>query len=128
MSSTADIDGYDDSENPSFIHLNIWKIHRSPASICNTIIHSCVHAVNAMHPEHFFGHGERALTNEQNSAPYAIGALAQRVVSKGLSSYIALEHDPYESGIQMVQRQSLIDPDCMGTGLAHANCFFPIVN
>ena len=88
-------DGYDDPENPSLIHLNIWKIDRSPASICNTIIHSCIHAVNAHHNQYYFGHGDISLHGKENTAPYWIGALAQQIVSKDDTMILPLEHDRY---------------------------------
>src|SRR4051812_35363462 len=45
LNPLKNIDGYDDTRNPSVIHLNIWKIDRPVASICNSMIHACVHAV-----------------------------------------------------------------------------------
>ena len=88
------IDGYDDTDEPQKIHLNIWRTNRSPESICNSIIHAFVHAVNALHPGHGFGHGDSLLTGKENTAPYWIGALAQRLLSAEDPIIIQLEHEP----------------------------------
>ena len=96
LSPLKNYDGYDDVENPNIIHLNIWKMDRSPASICNSIIHSCVHAVNALHSEYSFGHGDTSIQGKENTAPYWIGALAQKMASKDDAVIIPLEHDRYE--------------------------------
>lgn len=87
------IDGYDDEHDPSAIHLNIWNVNRSPASICNTIIHACVHAVNVYNPQFSFGHGKGNAFTQQNTAPYWIGALAQRILAPE-EPFVFMEHDP----------------------------------
>jgi hypothetical protein len=94
FNSQTNIDGYDDPESPCQIHLNIWKINRSPASICNSIIHACVHAVNEYNKYFTFGHGDGSLHGKENTAPYWIGALAQQMVSKEESILLPMEHDP----------------------------------
>lgn len=104
MSQSANYDGYDDLDNPSVIHLNIWKIDRSPASICNSMIHACVHAVNAHYEQYYFGHGDTTINGKENTAPYWIGALAQRMVSGEDAAIIPLEHDRYESRIKDFRR------------------------
>jgi hypothetical protein len=81
------IDGYDDLYTPSLLHLNLWKVNRSAASICNSLIHGCVHAVNAYNNSYGFGHGEPEDPKE-NTAPYWIGALAQRMVCKGAPLFL----------------------------------------
>jgi len=88
------IDGFDDISNPSCIHLNVWNINRSAASICNTIIHSCVHAVNAYNSQLDFGHGGNAAGGKDNTAPFWIGALAQRMVSDDEAVITPFRHDP----------------------------------
>ena len=93
LSPVKNIDGYDDPENPFVIHMNVWKIDRSPESMCNTIIHACVHAVNAYFEEYEFGHGDHSLNGKENTAPYWIGALAQRMNSIEDPIIIPLEHD-----------------------------------
>ncbi len=98
MSPFKNIDGYDDPEHTSVIHMNIWKIERPVASLCNTMIHFCVHAVNALHDEYYFGHGDNSLTGKENTAPYRIGYLAQNMICKDDKSIIVLEHDRITSG------------------------------
>lgn len=100
LSPLHNIDGYDDMNNPSIIHLNLWRIDRSPASLCNTIVHACVHAVNAQinsyyFNQFYFGHGDQFRANKDNTAPYAIGAIAQKMVSDNEAVIIPLEHDPF---------------------------------
>ncbi len=88
------IDLYDDLLNPSRAHLNIWTINRSAASICNSIIHACVHAVNAYNPHYEFSHGEASPKANANTAPFWIGGLAQKMVSGNEAILLPLEHDP----------------------------------
>ena len=96
LSPIKNIDGYDDLDNPQMIHLNIWKIDRSPESMCNSIIHACVHAVNADNDDYYFGHGDDTLHGKENTAPYWIGALAQEMVSGEEPIIIPLEHDIFQ--------------------------------
>jgi hypothetical protein len=99
LSPVKNIDGYDDQDDPFAIHMNIWKIDRSPESMCNTIIHACVHAVNACNDDFYFGHGDEALYGKENTAPYWIGALAQSMMSDEEAIIIPLEHDIFQPRI-----------------------------
>jgi hypothetical protein len=97
------IDGYDDLEDPLCIHLNIWRLDRSVASICNTLLHACVHAVNAKVnqsylSQYYFGHGPARTPGKEKSAPYAIGAVAQQLLSGGDAILLPLEHDSQMAG------------------------------
>jgi len=105
LSPIRNIDGYDDEENPFNVHINVWKTDRSPESMCNTMIHACVHALNACHPQYYFGHGDNTLQGKHNSAPYRIGAIAQTMVSNDEPVIIPLEHDPYEPRISTIKKQ-----------------------
>lgn len=96
LSPLKNYDGYDDTDNPCCIHLNAWKIDRSVASICNTIIHGCIHAVNARYPQYSFGHGDMSSIGKENTAPYWIGALAEQLTSHDNMTTTQLEHDQYE--------------------------------
>jgi hypothetical protein len=92
------IDGYDDLEDPLCIHLNIWRLDRSVASICNSLVHACVHALNAKVNQsylnqYYFGHGPARTPGKEKSAPYAIGAVAQQLLSGGDAILLPLEHD-----------------------------------
>jgi hypothetical protein len=98
LNPLKNIDGYDDLEDPFVIHLNAWKTDRSPESMCNTIVHACVHAVNACHLQYYFGHGDNVPAGKENSAPYWIGASAQQMVSKEEAIIIPLEHDNVTGG------------------------------
>ncbi len=104
LSPLKNYDGYDDIEDPSRIHLNAWKIDRTPASICNTIVHGCVHAVNAHYPQYYFGHGDMSGVGKENTAPYWIGALAQQMASEGNCYVVPLEHDHYEPMVKDMRK------------------------
>jgi hypothetical protein len=84
---------YDDTENPFVIHLNKWNLNRSVESICNTLMHQCIHAVNAMFPQFYFGHGDGSSSGKENTAPYWVASLAQRLISDDNSLYEALDHE-----------------------------------
>ncbi len=93
VSPVKNIDLYDDDNNPNLIHMNIWKLERPVSSICNTLLHSCVHAVNSVYNRHYFGHGDTTLPGKEQTAPYMIGAIAQNMVSGGMEDIIPFEHD-----------------------------------
>ena len=103
LNSVLNIDGYDDPVNPSAIHLNIWKINRDPASICNSMINACVHAVNAYNWQYSFGHGDISPVGKENTAPYWIGALAQRMVSGEDARLLKFQHDPCKASAQTIK-------------------------
>ncbi|MES2703441.1 MAG: hypothetical protein V4649_12430 [Bacteroidota bacterium] len=108
LSPLYNIDGYDDTENPFAVHLNVWRIDRSVSSLCNSIVHGCVHAVNAQVnrfylSQYYFGHGPATTPGKEKTAPYAIGAIAQRLVSNEDTVFLPLEHDPYISRFKTAQ-------------------------
>lgn len=70
---------YDDILEPQTIWLNKWNIDRPIDSLCNVLMHQCVHAVNAINPEFNFGHGNNSYEGKLNTAPYWIAGLAQRM-------------------------------------------------
>jgi hypothetical protein len=90
------IDGYDDLHNASVIHMNIWKIDRPVASLCNSIVHACVHAVNAFYDRCYFGHDLIPGMPIENTAPYAIGAIAECMISNEEKPFIIMEHDFFD--------------------------------
>jgi len=104
INEEKNIDGYDDTEHPENIHLNIWRTNRSPESMCNTIVHACVHAVNALHDHNYFGHGDNSLPGKDNTAPYRIGEMAQRMASKDAAIIIPLAHDPVAPRLKNISR------------------------
>lgn len=92
LSPINNIDLYDDEENPNIIHMNIWQLNRSAASICNTLLHSCVHAVNALCKDYYFGHGDSDPAGKELTAPYRIGAIAEEMIDGRLQTQ-TLMHD-----------------------------------
>lgn len=75
-------DAYDDRLNPAVIHLNRLKLNRPVHSICNTLVHQCVHALNACYPTLYFGHGNNEHDGKENTAPFRIAGLAQQIIAK----------------------------------------------
>ncbi len=96
------IDGFDNECNPNEVFLNFWTLDRSIASLCNTIVHGCVHAVNAQCSDYYFGHGDEHAADNDASAPYAIGSLAESMI--GNPQPYALHHDPYEGRIRQIKQ------------------------
>ncbi|HEY9178053.1 MAG TPA: hypothetical protein VIN07_10195 [Flavipsychrobacter sp.] len=80
LSSMAD--AYDDRLNPTVIRLNRLKLNRPVHSICNTLVHQCVHALNACYPSLYFGHGDNDPEGKENTAPFRIAGLAQQIVAR----------------------------------------------
>lgn len=80
FNSTAD--AYDDRLNPAVIHLNRLKLNRPVHSVCNTLVHQCVHALNACYPSLYFSHGDNGADGKENTAPFRIAGLAQQIVAK----------------------------------------------
>ena len=97
------IDGYDDKENPNMIHLNLWRLERPVPSLCNSMIHSCVHALNARFNGCYFGHGDNSLWGKEHTAPYRIGAIAQQLLSGNKIPVIPMEHDIILPGNKVVK-------------------------
>jgi len=73
--------GYYDPKEPSIIYLNQWHFNRSIPSFCNTLVHKIVQAVNADNPQYEFGHGNNSPDGKENTAPYWIGNLAEKIIS-----------------------------------------------
>jgi hypothetical protein len=73
-------DTYDDPDEPTLIYINQWRINRSIPGFCNAFVHKIVHAVNAENPQYEFGHGDNSPIGKENTAPYWIGSLAERMI------------------------------------------------
>jgi hypothetical protein len=90
----SDALSYDDLKNPSVIRLNKWNLHKSLGSLCNAMMHQCVHAVNAQYPQYAFGHGSDIVSEgKNNTAPYWIANLAQQIILKDDSIAESLCHE-----------------------------------
>lgn len=103
VSPVKNIDIYDDDRNPDIIHLNIWKLERPVASICNTLLHSCVHAVNARYSNHYFGHGDNNIAGKKLTAPYLIGAIGEEMLDGKCKYTVPLEHDVILPGTRVIK-------------------------
>lgn len=84
---------FDDTNDPTVIHLNKWTLNRPVESICNTLMHHCVHAVNSCFPQFEFGHGDCNAEGKDNTAPYWIAGYAQRILADDMSVYEAMDHE-----------------------------------
>jgi len=90
----AAIDTYDDPIDPSRIPLNLWNAGRTAGSICNSLVHACVHAVNSWHAQYRFGHAHIPKGRLFHTAPYRIGALAEELTGYFPSVLPQYHHDP----------------------------------
>ncbi len=91
FSSVAD--AYDDNLNPAAIHLNRLKLNKPMHCICNTLMHQCVHALNACYPAQYFGHGNNDPHGKDFTAPYWIAGLAQKLIAKDERAVQPMVHE-----------------------------------
>lgn len=84
---------YDDPEDARIIHLNKWTLNRPVHSLSNTLMHQCVHALNAAHPAHYFGHGDNNPVGKETTAPYWIAGLAQKIIAEDDKVYDTVTHE-----------------------------------
>lgn len=83
----------DVKDDYSTIRLNKWNLNRPVESLCNTLMHECVHAVNAAFPQFSFGHGDEDCETNDNTAPFRIAALAQQFIAADNSIYQAMAEE-----------------------------------
>lgn len=83
---------YDNISSPNTIHMNQLTINRPVHSLCNTIMHQCVHALDAASPNYSFGHGDHTCTGKENTAPFWIASLAQKFVAKNYAITELMPH------------------------------------
>ncbi len=88
---------YDDPLNPAMIHMNKRTLNRPVHSLCNTLVHQCVHALNAAHPDCYFGHGDNNPDGKDNTAPYWIANLAQKMIAEDDFTPDAMTHENTEN-------------------------------
>jgi hypothetical protein len=84
---------YDDPKDLTVIHFNKWNLDKQTGSICNAIIHQCVHAVNALYSQYSFGHGSNEEEGKENTAPFWIANLAQQIIMQDDSARATLFHE-----------------------------------
>ncbi len=82
--------GYDDPAHPEIIHINQNRNEFNVPALVNTMLHETVHAVDDLNPEASFGHGDNSSAGKENTAPYWIGSLAERMAG-GQSDQITLQ-------------------------------------
>lgn len=72
---------FEDRRFPNVVFLNTRRLNRSVPSICATIVHECVHAVDSAEAGLRFGHLDNNPNGKENTAPYWIGDLAEEMLS-----------------------------------------------
>lgn len=72
---------YDDINSAPVIHMNKLTLNRPIHSLCNTIMHQTIHALNAVHDKFYFGHGDNNATGKEYTAPYYMAGLAQKMAA-----------------------------------------------
>jgi hypothetical protein len=68
------------SEGMPVIRFNARKLHRTTEDFVATLIHECVHGVDTLPKEMYFGHGNNSPKGKENTAPYRIERIAQELV------------------------------------------------
>lgn len=84
---------FEDDRYPRTVFLNERRLNRSLGSICATIVHECVHALDSMVEDQRFGHGDNDPNGKENTAPYWIGDLAEEMVDGQPSAHVQLMAD-----------------------------------
>lgn len=95
------VHGYDDRDNPDLIHVNIFRADWTRSGIVNTIIHQVVHAVNDVHRQYNFSHGDRTTEGKQNTAPFWIGNYAEERTDAGVSVPHGMIHDAHPESLAL---------------------------
>jgi hypothetical protein len=72
---------YTDHQFPNTLFLNLKKLRRSPESIAATIIHESIHALDHESVDYTFGHGNNSSKGKEDTAPYWIGNLANKILN-----------------------------------------------
>lgn len=96
---------YDDPQNPLAIHMNKMALNRPVHSLCNTMVHQCVHALNIQNPSCYFGHGDNNPTGKNNTAPFWIAGLAQKFVAEDDKIYEPMYHEDINN-IPLIQNSN----------------------
>lgn len=81
--------GYFIPSKPDHIYLNTRKLNRSLGSIVASLIHEMVHYVDNLYPEYSFGHGNNSPVGKEQTAPYRIDFIAQKIIES-----IGLPNEP----------------------------------
>lgn len=102
MSPISKIDVYENPEQPHVLYLNIWQLERPIYSICNSIVHGCIHALNKMHPEYHFEHNNCPAVELANTAPFAIGRIAEVMLGGSTTTEVEYMHDGMDNNIKII--------------------------
>jgi hypothetical protein len=63
------------------IYLNARKLDRSVSSLVSTLTHEAVHIADNDPKTRFFGHGNNSPKGKDNTAPYKLDAIAERIAA-----------------------------------------------
>lgn len=97
---------YDDPEDKRNLYLNRWTIDRPLHSICNTLMHQCVHALNYIWDIYYFGHGDNNPEGKENTAPFRIAQFAQQLVANNKKIFETMIHEE-QSDIQAIEETNI---------------------
>lgn len=84
---------YDDPLDADTLHLNRLALNRPVHSICNTLVHQCIHSLNARYPNTYFGHGNNKTEGKSKTAPIWIAGIAQKLVAKDDNVFEMMAHE-----------------------------------
>ncbi|MBS1624132.1 MAG: hypothetical protein JSS76_07040 [Bacteroidetes bacterium] len=93
------VHGYDDRDNPDLIHLNLFRADWTLSGIVNTMMHQMVHAVNDVHRQYNFSHGDRTIEGKENTAPFWIGNHAEERIDAGTGLSQGMVHDAHPESL-----------------------------
>lgn len=99
---------YDDPLNPTMIHMNKRTLNRPVHSLCNTMVHQCVHAINAANPGCYFGHGDNNPDGKDNTAPFWIAGLAQKLIAQDDIALDTMTHEDIKN-IPVIEKTTTKD-------------------
>lgn len=103
---TSNAYGYDDKHKEPVIHINRLTLNRPMHSICNTIVHQAVHALNTAHENFSFGHGDDNPDGKEYTAPYFIAGVAQKLAASEDVNCDAMQHEAAEN-IPLIEQKDM---------------------
>jgi hypothetical protein len=71
------------------IYLNARKLDRSVPSLVSTLIHETVHLADNDSKTRSFGHGDNYAKGKENTAPYRLETIAEKIASSSIAETIA---------------------------------------
>lgn len=109
---------YDDTHADPVIHMNRLTLDRPIHSLCNTIMHQAVHALNTVHQDVYFGHGNNNPEGKEHTAPYFLAGLAQQLIADDEVVCDTMPHED-DANIPLIEQKDTqaIQQELMNEGL-----------